>query len=130
MKPEIMIIIMIHSELHIHFSLINVTASLSFFKATGLSINFTVHMNNFPRQCNFFVDITHTHLQALWDTQAVHTSKTNPRIHSKDEDVMISFADTSSRPLGHTSHIHSENESSGRARMQQYLYHNILSSWK
>ena len=47
MKPGIMIIIMIHSELHNHFSLINVTASsISILKAACSSINLTVHMNS------------------------------------------------------------------------------------
>ena len=90
MKPGIIIIIMIHSELHNHFSLINVTALLSFLKAAGSSINLTVHMNSLGNN-NFLVDVAHSHLHTLWDTQAVHTVKTNPRIHSKDGDIIISF---------------------------------------
>ena len=77
MKPGIVIIIMIHSELHNHISLINVTALLYFLKAAGSSTNLTVHMNSLGNN-NFLVDVTHTHLHTLWDTQAVHTAKTNP----------------------------------------------------
>ena len=124
MKPGIIIIIMIHSELHNHFSLINVTALLSFLKAAGSSINLAVRKNSLGNN-NFLVDVAHTHLHTIWDTQAVHTAKTNPQIHNKDGD-----ADASSRPLGHSSHIHNQNESSGRAWMQKYLYHNVLSSSK
>ena len=80
MKPGIIIIIMIHSELHNHFSLINVKALLSFLKAAGSSINLTVHKNSLGNN-NFLVDVAHTHLHTLRDTQAVHTAKTNPRIH-------------------------------------------------
>ena len=90
MKPGIIIIIMIHSELHNHFSLINVTALLSFLKAAGSSINLTVHKNSLGNN-NFLADVAHTHLHTLWDTQAVHTAKTNPRIHNKDGDVIMSF---------------------------------------
>ena len=90
MKPGIIIIIMIRSELHNHFSLINVTALLSFLKAAGSSINLTVYMNSLGNN-NFLVDVAHSHLHTLWDTQAVHTAKTNPRIHSKHGDVIISF---------------------------------------
>ena len=63
MKPGI--IIMIHSKLHNHFSLINVTALLSFLKAAGLSINLTVHKNSLGNN-NFLVDVAHTHLHTLW----------------------------------------------------------------
>ena len=65
MKPGIIIIIMIHSELHNHFSLINVTALLSFLKAAGSSINLTVHKNSLGNN-NFLVDVAHTHLHTLW----------------------------------------------------------------
>ena len=88
MNPRI--IIMIHSELHNHFSLINVTALLSFLKAAGSSINLTVYMNSLGNN-NFLVDVAYTHLHTLWDIKAVHTAKMNPRIHSKDGDVIISF---------------------------------------
>ena len=80
---------MIHSELHNHFSLINVKALLSFLKAAGSSINLTVHKNSLGN--NFLVDVAHTHLHTLRDTQAVHTAKTNPQIHNKDGDVIMSF---------------------------------------
>ena len=83
-------ITMIHSELHNHFYLINVTALLSFLKAAGSSINITVHMNSLGNN-NFLVDVAHTHLHTLWDTEAVHTAKMNPRTHSKDGHVIISF---------------------------------------
>ena len=63
MKPGI--IIMIHSKLHNHFSLINVTALLSFLKAAGSSINLTVHKNSLGNN-NFLVDVAHTHLHTLW----------------------------------------------------------------
>ena len=63
MKPGIIIIIMIHSELHNHFSLINVTALLSFLKAAGSS-NLTVHKNSLGHN-NFLVDVAHTHLHTL-----------------------------------------------------------------
>ena len=65
MKPGIIIIIMIHSELPNHFSLINVTALLSFLKAAGSSINLTVHKNSLGNN-NFLVDVAHTHLHTLW----------------------------------------------------------------
>ena len=99
MKPGIIIIIMIHSELHNHFSLINVTALLSFLKAAGSSIDLTVHMNSLGSN-NFLVDVAHTHLHTLWGTQAVHTAKTNPRIHSKDGDVIISFCRCTFKAFG------------------------------
>ena len=63
MKPGI--IIMIHSKLHNHFSLINVTALPSFLKAAGSSINLTVHKNSLGSN-NFLVDVAHTHLHTLW----------------------------------------------------------------
>ena len=63
MKPGI--IIMIHSKLHNHFSLISVTVLLSFLKAAGLSINLTVHKNSLGNN-NFLVDVAHTHLHTLW----------------------------------------------------------------
>ena len=56
---------MIHSKLHNHFSLINVTALLSFLKAAGSSINLTVHKNSLGNN-NFVVDVAHTHLHTLW----------------------------------------------------------------
>ena len=65
MKPGIIIIVMIHSELHNHFSLINVTALLSFLKAAGSSINLTVHKNSLGNN-NFLVDVAHTHLHTFW----------------------------------------------------------------
>ena len=65
MKPGIIIIIMIHSELHNHFSLINVTALLSLLKAAASSINLTVHKNSLGNN-NFLVDVAHTHLHTLW----------------------------------------------------------------
>ena len=55
---------MIHSELHNHFSLINVTALLSFLKAAGSSINLTVHRNSLGNN-NFLVDVAHI-LHTLW----------------------------------------------------------------
>ena len=63
MKPGI--IIMIHSKLHNHFSLINVTASPSLLKAAGSSINLTVRKNSLGNN-NFLVDVAHTHLHTLW----------------------------------------------------------------
>ena len=75
MKPGIIIIIMIHSELHNHFSLINVTALLSFLKAAGSSINLTVHKNSLGNN-NFLVDVAHTHLHTLW-AQGGHSTVKN-----------------------------------------------------
>ena len=72
MKPGI--IIMIHSELHNHFSLINVTALLSFLKAAGSSINLTVHKNS-PGNNNFLVDVAHTPLHTLWAQRGHSTVK-------------------------------------------------------
>ena len=65
MKPGI--IIMIHSKLHNHFSLINVTALLSFLKAAGSSINLTVHKSSLGNN-NFLVDVAHTHLHTQGGT--------------------------------------------------------------
>ena len=75
MKPGIIIIIMIHTELHNHFSLINVTALLSFLKAAGSSINLTVHKNSLGNN-NFLVDVAHTHLHTLW-AQGGHSTVKN-----------------------------------------------------
>ena len=77
MKPGIIIIIMIHSELHNHFSLINVTALLSFLKAAGSSINLTVHMNSLGN--NNFLVMLHIHIFIPFGTHRQSTQL--KRIH-------------------------------------------------
>ena len=91
-KPGTMIIIMIQSELHDNFSLINATALLSFLKAVDSNINVPVYANSLGN-----LIFLYAHFQTLSDTQAVHTAKTNQQhgthmqhtrlkqIQSKDE---------------------------------------------